>query len=168
MSPTSPCPRVSPLLSPPCVLPRPRPPPRYVFENVGLKRILTIHKCSLADDAAYECRVNDEKCFTELFVKEPPVTVAKGLEDQQVFVGDRVVLEAEVSEEGAQVMWMKDGVELTREETFKYRFKKDGKKHYLIINEASKEDTGRYKIMTNGGESEAEIIVEGGGGLEGV
>lgn len=56
---------------------------------------------------------------------------------------------------------MKDGVELTREETFKYRFKKDGKKHYLIINEATKEDTGRYKIMTNGGESEADVIVEG-------
>ncbi|KAK2510587.1 hypothetical protein Q9233_017594 [Columba guinea] len=37
---------------------------------------------------------------------------------------------------------------------------KDGKKHYLIINEATKEDTGRYKIMTNGGESEADIIVE--------
>ncbi|XP_055556365.1 LOW QUALITY PROTEIN: myosin-binding protein C, fast-type, partial [Falco cherrug] len=137
-----------------------KPSNKYVFENVGLKRILTINKCSLADDAAYECRVNDEKCFTELFVKEPPVTIEKGLDDQQVVVGNRVVLEAEVSEEGAQVMWMKDGVELTREETFKYRFKKDGKKHYLIINEATKEDTGRYKIMTNGGESEAEVIVE--------
>ncbi|XP_062456920.1 LOW QUALITY PROTEIN: myosin-binding protein C, fast-type [Rhea pennata] len=137
-----------------------KPSTKYVFENVGLKRILTIHKCSLADDAAYECRVNDEKSFTEVFVKEPPVTIEKGLDDQQVFVGDRVVLEAEVSEEGAQVMWMKDGVELTREETFKYRFKKDGKKHYLIINEATKEDTGRYKLMTNGGESEADIVVE--------
>ncbi|XP_068779521.1 myosin-binding protein C, fast-type isoform X1 [Struthio camelus] len=137
-----------------------KPSTKYVFENVGLKRILTIHKCSLADDAAYECRVNEEKCFTEVFVKEPPVTIAKGLDDQQVFVGDRVVLETEVSEEGAQVMWMKDGVELTREETFKYRFKKDGKKHYLIINEATKEDTGHYKVMTNGGESEAEVIVE--------
>ncbi|XP_074023044.1 myosin-binding protein C, fast-type-like, partial [Numenius arquata] len=137
-----------------------KPSTKYVFENVGLKRILTIHKCSLADDAAYECRVNEEKCFTEVFVKEPPVTIAKGLDDQQVVVGERVVLEAEVSEEGAQVMWMKDGVELTREETFKYRFKKDGKKHFLIINEATKEDTGRYKIMTNGGESEADVIVD--------
>ncbi|NXA44188.1 MYPC2 protein, partial [Eudromia elegans] len=137
-----------------------KPSTKYVFENVGLKRILTIHKCSLADDAAYECRVNDEKCFTEVFVKEPPVTIEKGLDDQQVFVGERVVLEAEVSEEGAQVMWLKDGVELTREDAFKYRFKKDGKKHYLIINEATKEDTGHYKIMTNGGESEAEVIVE--------
>uniref|UniRef100_A0A674HCB9 Myosin binding protein C, fast type n=1 Tax=Taeniopygia guttata TaxID=59729 RepID=A0A674HCB9_TAEGU len=137
-----------------------KPSNKYVFENVGLKRILTINKCSLADDAAYECRVNDEKSFTEVFVKEPPVTIVRGPEDQQVVVGERVVLEAEVSEEGAQVMWTKDGVELTREETFKYRFKKDGKKHFLILNEATKEDTGRYRIMTNGGEAEAEVIVE--------
>lgn len=42
---------------------------RYVFENVGKKRILTINKCTMADDAAYEVAVADEKCFTELFVK---------------------------------------------------------------------------------------------------
>uniref|UniRef100_A0A8C3UVN8 Myosin binding protein C2 n=1 Tax=Catharus ustulatus TaxID=91951 RepID=A0A8C3UVN8_CATUS len=137
-----------------------KPSNKYVFENVGLKRILTINKCSLADDAAYECRVNDEKSFTEVFVKEPPVTIVKGPEDQQVVVGERAVLEAEVSEEGAQVMWMKDGVELTREDAFKYRFKKDGKKHFLILNEATLEDTGRYRILTNGGEAEAELIVE--------
>ncbi|XP_014117964.1 PREDICTED: myosin-binding protein C, fast-type [Pseudopodoces humilis] len=137
-----------------------KPSNKYVFENVGLKRILTINKCSLADDAAYECRVNDEKSFTEVFVKEPPVTIVKGPEDQQVVVGERAVLEAEVSEEGAQVMWTKDGVELTREDAFKYRFKKDGKKHFLILNEATKEDTGRYRILTNGGEAEAELIVE--------
>ncbi|XP_074387468.1 myosin-binding protein C, fast-type-like [Zonotrichia albicollis] len=82
-----------------------KPSNKYVIENVGLKRILTINKCSLADDAAYECRVNDEKSFTEVFVKEPPVTIMKGPEDQQVVVGERVVLEAEVSEEGTQVMW---------------------------------------------------------------
>ncbi|KAM9298862.1 myosin-binding protein C, fast-type-like [Gastrophryne carolinensis] len=137
-----------------------RPSAKFVFENVGLKRIMTINKCTLADDAAYECLIGDERCNTELFVKEPPVTIVKPLEDQQVFVGDKVELEVEVSEEGAQVMWMKDGVELTREETFKYRFKKDVKKHILIINESTKEDTGRYKVMTNGGECEADLIVE--------
>lgn len=36
---------------------------------MGKKRILTINKCTLADDAAYEVAVKDEKCFTELFVK---------------------------------------------------------------------------------------------------
>lgn len=54
---------------------------------------------------------------------------------------------------------MKDGIELTRDG--KYRFKKDGKKHWLIINEATKEDIGMYQVFTNGGESKAELEVEG-------
>lgn len=55
----------------------------------------------------------------------------------------------------------KDGVELTRDEALKYRFKKDGCKHYLIINEVSKEDCGNYRVKTNGGESVAELMVQG-------
>ncbi|KAM9301716.1 myosin-binding protein C, cardiac-type [Gastrophryne carolinensis] len=133
---------------------------RYIFESIGNKRILTINNCSLADDATYQCVIGDEKCFTELFVKEPPVLILRPLEDQAVMVGERVEFECEVSEEGAQVKWEKDGVELTREETFKYRFKKDGKKHYLIINESTLEDSGNYVVKTNGGESVAELLVQ--------
>lgn len=36
---------------------------------------------------------------------EPPVLIVTPLEDQQVFVGDRVEMVVEVSEEGAQVKW---------------------------------------------------------------
>uniref|UniRef100_A0A8C4LL61 Myosin binding protein C, fast type n=1 Tax=Equus asinus asinus TaxID=83772 RepID=A0A8C4LL61_EQUAS len=137
-----------------------KPSSKYVFENVGKKRILTINKCTLADDAAYEVVVKDEKCFTELFVREPPVLIITPLEDQQVFVGDRVEMSVEVSEEGAQVMWMKDGVEMTREDSYKaqYRFKKDGKRHILIYSEVTLEDKGRYRVMTNGGQCEADLI----------
>ncbi|XP_028669468.2 LOW QUALITY PROTEIN: myosin binding protein Ca [Erpetoichthys calabaricus] len=137
-----------------------KPSAKYVFEQVGLKRMLTINKCTLADDAAYECVIGEDKSYTEVFVKEPPVLITHLLDDQHVVVGDRVEFEVEVSEEGANVKWMKDGVELTREETFKYRFKKDGKKHWLIINEATKEDIGIYQVFTNGGESKAELMVE--------
>nr|XP_019597107.1 PREDICTED: myosin-binding protein C, fast-type isoform X1 [Rhinolophus sinicus] len=139
-----------------------KPSSKYVFENVGKKRILTINKCTMADDAAYEVAVADEKCVTEVFVKEPPILIVTPLEDQQVFVGDRVEMAVEVSEEGAQVMWMKDGVEMTREDSYKgrFRFKKDGKRHILIFSEVSMEDRGCYKVMTNGGQCEAELIVE--------
>uniref|UniRef100_A0A8C0BZB9 Myosin binding protein C3 n=1 Tax=Buteo japonicus TaxID=224669 RepID=A0A8C0BZB9_9AVES len=133
---------------------------RYIFEAIGNKRILTINHCSLADDAAYECVVGEEKSFTELFVKEPPILITHPLEDQMVMVGERVEFECEVSEEGATVKWEKDGIELTREETFKYRFKKDGKKQYLIINDSTKEDSGHYTVKTNGGVSVAELIVQ--------
>ncbi|XP_004683619.1 PREDICTED: myosin-binding protein C, cardiac-type [Condylura cristata] len=133
---------------------------KYIFESVGNKRTLTISQCSLADDAAYQCVVGGEKCSTELFVKEPPVLITRPLEDQLVMVGQRVEFECEVSEEGAQVKWLKDGVELTREETFKYRFKKDGQKHHLIINEATLEDAGHYALRTSGGQALAELIVQ--------
>uniref|UniRef100_A0A8C9Y225 Myosin binding protein C3 n=1 Tax=Sander lucioperca TaxID=283035 RepID=A0A8C9Y225_SANLU len=137
-----------------------QPTGRYIFESVGNMRYLTINHCSLADDAAYCCVVGEEKCTTELFVKEPPIMIVKNLEDQMVMKGERVELECEVSEEGANVKWEKDGVELTRDESFKYRFKKDGCKHVLIINEATKEDCGHYKVKTNGGESMAELLVQ--------
>lgn len=58
---------------------------------------------------------------------------------------------------------LKDGMELTREETFKYRFKKDGQKHHLIINEATLEDAGHYAVRTSGGQALAELIVQGEG-----
>ncbi len=39
------------------------------MESNGNIRTLTINKCSLADDAAYECISGADKCFTEVFVK---------------------------------------------------------------------------------------------------
>ncbi|KAJ8402513.1 hypothetical protein AAFF_G00365960 [Aldrovandia affinis] len=135
-----------------------KPSAKYVMESDGNKRTLTINRCSLSDDAAYECVIGEDKCFTEVFVKEPPITITKLLDDVHVVVGEKVEFEVEVSEEGANVKWMKDGVELSRDG--KYRFKKDGKKHWLIINEATKEDIGMYFAQTNGGESKAELEVE--------
>ncbi len=42
---------------------------RYIFESVGGIRKLTINKCTLADDATYECMVGEEKCFTQVFIQ---------------------------------------------------------------------------------------------------
>uniref|UniRef100_A0A8C5L1V2 Myosin-binding protein C, cardiac-type n=1 Tax=Jaculus jaculus TaxID=51337 RepID=A0A8C5L1V2_JACJA len=110
------------------------------------------------------CKRTNSRCMSGLHAvpawTEPPVLITRPLEDQLVMVGQRVEFECEVSEEGAQVKWLKDGVELTREETFKYRFKKDGQKHHLIINEASLEDAGHYALRTSGGQSLAELIVQ--------
>ncbi|XP_035035721.1 myosin binding protein Ca isoform X3 [Hippoglossus stenolepis] len=138
-----------------------KPSAKYVFESVGNKRTLIINKCNLSDDAMYECVVGEEKCFTEVFVKEPPITITKHLDDVHTVVDEKVEFEVEVSEEGANVKWMKDGVELNKETAgSRYRFKKDGKRHILIINEATKEDIGMYYAITNGDESKAEMEVE--------
>lgn len=51
--------------------------------------------------------------------------------------------------------------ELHRDKETKYRFKKDGKKHTLVIQEASLEDIGMYHAWTNGGHTKGELEVEG-------
>ncbi|XP_047667614.1 myosin binding protein Cb isoform X2 [Tachysurus fulvidraco] len=137
-----------------------KPSAKYIMEANGNVRTLTINKCTLADDAAYECVIGEDKCFTEIYVKEPPVTITKLLDDYQVVVGERVEFEVEVSEEGAQVIWCYEEEELSRDESRHYRFKKDGVRHTLIIQEATLEDTGMYHAYTTGGHTKGELIVE--------
>uniref|UniRef100_A0A2K5LAN5 Myosin-binding protein C, fast-type n=1 Tax=Cercocebus atys TaxID=9531 RepID=A0A2K5LAN5_CERAT len=157
-----------------------KPSSKYVFENVGKKRILTINKCTLADDAAYEVAVKDEKCFTELFVKEPPVLIVTPLEDQQVFVGDRVEMAVEVSEEGAQKQLevLQDIADLTVKAAEQAVFKCEvsdekvtgkwykngievrpskritishvGRFHKLVIDDVRPEDEGDYTFVPDG------------------
>nr|XP_032637850.1 myosin-binding protein C, slow-type isoform X5 [Chelonoidis abingdonii] len=137
-----------------------RPSTKYIFEHKGNERILFINNCTMADDARYHVTAGDEKCSTELFVREPPVVVTKALEDLNTYVGERIELSCEVSEEDANVKWFKNGVELTNEPRSRYRLKVDGKKHTLIIEEATKADNATYSVMTTGGQSAAKLSVD--------
>ncbi|XP_034433942.1 myosin-binding protein C, slow-type isoform X9 [Hippoglossus hippoglossus] len=140
---------------------RPTPNQRkYIFEQKGTQRIMVINNCSLNDDAAYSVAAGDEKCSTELFVKELPVKIVRGIEAVKTTVNERIELECEVSEEGAQVKWMKNGVEVPTGVRSRYRVKSEGTKHFLVIDDASREDTGTYSIMATGGTSEAHVKVD--------
>uniref|UniRef100_A0A3P8V5L4 Myosin-binding protein C, slow-type n=1 Tax=Cynoglossus semilaevis TaxID=244447 RepID=A0A3P8V5L4_CYNSE len=137
-----------------------RPTPKYIFEHKGTQRIMVINNCTMNDDAAYCVAAGDEKCTTELFVKELPIKIVKGIEPVKTTVNERIELECEVSEEGAQVKWMKNGVEVPTGVRSRYRVKSEGTKHYLVIDDASREDTGTYSVMASGGTSEAHIQVD--------
>ncbi|XP_071057814.1 myosin-binding protein C, slow-type isoform X9 [Pseudochaenichthys georgianus] len=137
-----------------------RPCPKYIFEHKGTQRIMVINNCSLNDDAAYSVAAGDENCATELFVKELPVKIVKKIEPVKTTVNERIELECEVSEEGAQVKWMKNGVEVPTGVRSRYRVKCEGTKHFLVIDDASREDTGTYSLMATGGTSEAHIQVD--------
>lgn len=54
------------------------------MEAAGNIRTLTINKTSLADDAAYECVVGEDKCFTEVFVKGAASLSVDGYESRSV------------------------------------------------------------------------------------
>ncbi|KAJ0012569.1 hypothetical protein NQD34_016903 [Periophthalmus magnuspinnatus] len=137
-----------------------RPTPKYIFEHKGTQRIMVINNCTMNDDAAYSVAAGDEKCTTELFVKELPVKIIKSLDPVKTTVNERIELECEVSEEGAQVKWMKNGVEVPTGVRSRYRVKCEGTKHYLVIDDASREDTGTYSVMASGGTSECHVQVD--------
>ncbi|XP_077090448.1 myosin-binding protein C, slow-type isoform X8 [Siphateles boraxobius] len=137
-----------------------RPTPKYIFEHKGTQRIMVINNCQMSDDAAYSVTAGEEKCTTELFVKELPVNIVKELEPVTTTVNERIELECEVSEEGAKVKWMKNGVEVPTGVRSRYRVKSEGTKHWLIIDDASKDDTGTYALMATGGTSQAHVKVD--------
>ncbi|KAM4523454.1 myosin-binding protein C, slow-type [Fundulus diaphanus] len=137
-----------------------RPSPKYIFEHKGTQRIMVINNCSSNDDAAYSVVAGEEKCTTELFVKELPIKIVKGIEPVKTTVNERIELECEVSEEGAQVKWMKNGVEVPTGVRSRYRVKCEGTKHFLVIDDASRDDTGTYSVMASGGTSEAHVQVD--------
>ncbi|XP_078797720.1 myosin-binding protein C, slow-type isoform X4 [Oryzias latipes] len=140
---------------------RPTPNQRkFIFEHKGTQRIMVINNCSSNDDAAYSVVAGEEKCTTELFVKELPITIVKGIEPVKTTVNERIELECEVSEEGAHVKWLKNGVEVPTGVRSRYRVKSEGTKHYLVIDDASREDTGTFSVMATGGVSEAHVQVD--------
>uniref|UniRef100_A0A671L279 Myosin-binding protein C, slow-type n=1 Tax=Sinocyclocheilus anshuiensis TaxID=1608454 RepID=A0A671L279_9TELE len=137
-----------------------RSTPKYIFEHKGTQRIMVINNCQINDDAAYSVTAGEEKCTTELFVKELPVNIVKKLEPVKTTVNERIELECEVSEEGAKVKWMKNGVEVPTGVRSRYRVKSEGTKHWLIIDDATKDDTGTYSLMATGGTTEAHVQVD--------
>nr|KAF6496532.1 myosin binding protein C1 [Rousettus aegyptiacus] len=136
-----------------------RPSTKYIFEHKGCERIMFINNCSLTDDSEYYVTAGDEKCSTELFVREPPIMVTKQLEDTNAYCGERVELECEVSEDDANVKWFKNGEEIIPGPKSRYKVKVEGKKHILIIEGATKADSAEYSVMTTGGQSSAKLSV---------
>ncbi|XP_069847380.1 myosin-binding protein C, slow-type isoform X9 [Dipodomys merriami] len=137
-----------------------RPSTKYIFEHKGNERIMFINNCALTDDSEYYVTAGDEKCSTELFVREPPIMVTKQLEDLNAFCGERVELECEVSEDDANVKWFKNGEEIFPGPKSRYKIKVEGKKHILIIEGATKADSAEYSVMTTGGQSSAKLSVD--------
>ncbi|KAM8982392.1 myosin-binding protein C, slow-type isoform 2-T2 [Sarcophilus harrisii] len=137
-----------------------RPSTKYIFEHKGCQRIMFINNCQMTDDSEYYVTAGDEKCSTELFVREPPIMVTKQLEDTKAYCGERVELECEVSEDDANVKWFKNGEEIVMGPKSRYWVKVEGKKHILIIEGATKADSAEYSVMTTGGQSSAKLSVD--------
>ena len=73
--------------------------------------------------------------------------------------GEDVTFLCQVSDDKAPVTWTKDGTKL--EPSDKYIMKKDGRKHTLLVKNATLDDRAVYAVELKDKKSEAPLFVEG-------
>ena len=90
---------------------------------------------------------------------ELPMTFVRPLANITVMEKQKLHLECEVSRPDKPAQWFKDNKPVTA--SARIRLKSDGGVHSLIIDSAELDDEAVYKVIVNGVESSAEVLVEG-------
>lgn len=79
--------------------------------------------------------------------------------EKTVLAGRRAVLEVTVSRSGAQVCWLREGIELCPGD--KYELRSHGPTHSLVIHDVRPEDQGSYCCQAGEDSAHTRLLVEG-------
>lgn len=113
----------------------------------GKKRRLIIRKSKLDDEAKYVCKAKGDETEAEVLV-EPLNRFKKKLKDIRTFENKKVVMEVELTDNRAQLIWLKNGKEI-KHDAPGVQFKFHDDKHMLILNSCVLDDSGEYTAMIN-------------------
>uniref|UniRef100_A0A0R3RFL5 Muscle M-line assembly protein unc-89 n=1 Tax=Elaeophora elaphi TaxID=1147741 RepID=A0A0R3RFL5_9BILA len=104
----------------------------------------------------------ESSCTVTVFKSEVAPTFRKGLQDQSVPKGSKLVLEIDVDGTPKQVKWLKDGVPVN-DKVMKAKDLGNGK-YQLVIDEIKENDTGEYTVQLSNDagtiESKAKITLK--------
>ncbi|NXO20801.1 TITIN protein, partial [Cisticola juncidis] len=117
---------------------------KYVITSRRGRQILTIKDVNKDDQGEYSYVVDGKRTQCKLKMKPRPMAILQGLTDQKVCEGDIVQLEVKVSLENAEGVWMKDGQEIQSSD--RIHIVLDKQSHMLLIEDATKEDSGTYSF----------------------
>ncbi|KAM4698848.1 obscurin-like protein 1 isoform 2-T2 [Rhinophrynus dorsalis] len=114
------------------------------LESDGRHRRLVILNARAQDSGEFVCDTGDDSVFYNVTVTDPPVKIVNTSDDTEhnCLSGEQLVLSCEVSREGAQVRWYKDGQEV--EETEGIRLESYGGHRRLVISSTQPRDSGEY------------------------
>ncbi|KFO13403.1 Titin, partial [Balearica regulorum gibbericeps] len=121
---------------------------KYVITSRRGRQILTIKDVNKDDQGEYSFVVDGKRTHCKLKMKPRPMVILQGLTDQKVCEGDIVQLEVKVSLENVEGVWMKDGHEIQSSD--RIHIVLDKQSHMLLIEDATKEDSGTYSFSVPG------------------
>ncbi|XP_078083922.1 obscurin-like protein 1 isoform X2 [Mustelus asterias] len=130
---------------------------KYVIEQQGSLRRLTIKDITMDDDGVYLCEMKDGgRSIAEVAVKGK---IVKRLPRKlDVAEGENAAFCADLDEENVEVSWYKDG-ELLRE-SHKTIIKSFGKTHILVFVNATTEDSGVVTFVISDSKSSSQLRVK--------
>ncbi|KAK2728044.1 hypothetical protein QYM36_008501, partial [Artemia franciscana] len=128
-------------------------------DAVGIVQLI-IHDGCEADAGEYFCKIENQEAETKTKVKvsEIPAKFIKQLKSGLGTEKESMVLECEVDEEDAPVVWKKDGEVLKPDKRIQMIV--EGRKRKLVINELKMSDNGSISCHSSADETSAELVVE--------
>ncbi|XP_075865693.1 obscurin [Microcebus murinus] len=133
--------------------------PKYEMRSQGTTCELLVHGLEAKDTGEYACVVGGQKTVASLRVKEPEVTIVRGLVDEEVQVDKDVKFSCEVSRAGAtDVQWRLQGLPLQSNEVTEVAVQ-DGRIHTLWLKGVTPEDAGTISFHVGSHTSSAQLTV---------
>ncbi|XP_017602265.1 PREDICTED: obscurin isoform X2 [Corvus brachyrhynchos] len=133
---------------------------KYEMWQDGTLRELRVHHLEPGDAGEYSCKAGDQTSSAKLTVKEPDVTIVRGLKDMVVSEGDDVTFRCQVSHENARdVEWKLQDVALQNNEMNEISVEK-GKIHTLTLRKVTEQDIGTITFRVGAHTSTAELTVK--------
>ncbi|CAO2643307.1 Obscn [Lemmus lemmus] len=134
--------------------------PKYEMRCQGAVCELLIHELETKDTGEYACVVGGQKTLASLRVKEPEVTIVRGLVNMEVPADEDVEFTCEVSQAGAaDVRWHLQGLPLQSNEVTEVVVLGDGRTHVLRLKAVTPEDAGTVSFHVGNHSSSAQLTV---------
>uniref|UniRef100_A0A4W2EW34 non-specific serine/threonine protein kinase n=2 Tax=Bos indicus x Bos taurus TaxID=30522 RepID=A0A4W2EW34_BOBOX len=134
--------------------------PKYEMQRQGATCELLIHGLEAKDMGEYSCMVGSQKTLAFLKVKEPEVTIVRGLVDTEVQADGEAEFSCEVSQAGVDVEWRLQGLPLQSNEVTEVAVQ-GGRTHILRLKSVTPEDAGTVSFHVGRHTSSAQLTVRG-------
>ncbi|XP_055361320.1 obscurin-like protein 1 isoform X12 [Betta splendens] len=119
-----------------------KPTSHFRVSAQGPVHSLSMSNLSVEDTGTFTFCADNVRTSARLVVKEPPVTIFRGLEDQRFPEGAFISIECELSRHNVDVRWMKNGLEMKPGKDV--RIYAMGRKRFLQIMKCHVGDSGTY------------------------